>query len=568
MPSAVREADVVIVGLGAAGAVAAYVLTRAGLEVIALEAGPRLDATMMSQDEIRNDIRSWMSPKSKGEVPTWRSSASEQATAPPRSTIMVNAVGGSTVHYDCASYRFLPWNFRSRSLSVERYGPHCIPQGSTLADWPLTYDELEPYYDAVERAIGVSGRAGVVDGRRLDGGNPFEGSRRREYPLPPLRRTGWTELMAAAGRGLGWHPFPSPTAINSMPYQGNDECTYCGFCQSNGCYRNAKGSVDATLIPRAETTGLLTIETEARATSVETDQDGLAREVRYVQDGREQRCRGRVVLIGSFLYENARLLLMSRSKAFPNGLSNNHGQVGRHYMAHLTPFAYGVFPGRRLNRFNGSCGQAVALDDWNGDNFDHAGVGFISGGLFMALQEAKPIAAALDPVPPGVPRWGSGWKAWQKTNAQAVGSVFAQLENLSYENNVLDLDPVVKDPFGTPVIRVTHGVGDMEQRAWDFARERLEEWLRGAGATETWSDPAIMVEPRHPYGGTRTGDDPETSVVDPLGFSHEVPNLGIIGASTFPTSGGHNPTLTLQAVTWRTADHLANSWSSRAATTA
>jgi gluconate 2-dehydrogenase alpha chain len=565
MTAGVSETDVVIIGLGAAGSVAAHSLTRAGLQILALEAGPRVDHTMMTQDELRNDVRSWLSlPKSSGEIPTWRAHPSETATVTRRLTLMVNAVGGSTIHYDCASYRFHPWHFQSLTSSVRRYGPSAVPGDSTLADWPLTYEELEPFYDAIEHAIGVAGQAGNLEGRESTRGNPFEGRRQRGYPLPPLRRTGWTELMSAGATRLGWHPFPSPTAINSEPYNGNPECTYCGFCQANGCYRNAKGSVDVTLLPAAEATGLLTVETGARATRIETDREGYAREVVYVQNGRERRCRARVVLLGTFVYENTRLLLLSKSKAFPHGLANNHGQVGKHYTTHLTPFAYGVFEGRRLNRFNGSCGQAVAVDDWNGDSFDHTDLGFLGGGLFMAMQESKPIAVAADPLPPGIPRWGSGWKDWFRTNAQSIGSAFAQLENLSYEHNVLDLDPTVTDPHGAPVVRVTHALGDVERRSWDFAREKLETWLREAGATETWSVPEILVEPRHAYGGTRMGDDPETSVVDGFGFCHEVPNLGVIGASTFPTSGGHNPTLTLQAIVLRTAEHLAANWTARA----
>ena len=272
----------------------------------------------------------------------------------------------------------------------------------------------------------------------------------------------------------------------------------------------------------------------------------------------------RAILVGGFLYENSRLLLLSRSKAYPNGLSNNHGQVGRHYGCHMCPFVFGLFPGRKLNRWNGSGGQIVVVDDWNGDNFEHDGLGFVGGGSLMAMSEVKPVGAVSEPLPPGVPRWGSGWKAWIRENAQSIGSAFAQFDHLSYEGNVLDLDPVVRDPLGMPVIRVTHRVGDNERRAWTFMKERMEEWLRAAGATETWSLDNIWLDPRHPYGGTRMGDDPDSSVVDRFGFSHEAPNLGVLGASTFPTVGGHNPTLTVQALAWRTAQHLVDDWGTRA----
>ncbi len=558
-----RDVDVVLIGLGAAGGIAAHVLTEAGMEVVALEAGPRVDASMMTLDEIRNDVRSWLSrPKSAGEIPTWRTDPSEPSVPSPWPMLMVNAVGGTTVHYDCASLRLHPWHFAARTRVTERYGPDAIPSDSTLADWPVSYDELEPYYGAVEYAIGVSGAAGNLGGTLNPRGNVFEGPRSRDYPMPPVHPSGFNELMSEAATRLGWHPFQVPSAINSRPYNGNAECTSCGFCLCNGCYRDAKGSTDVTVIRKAEATGRLAIETEARAIRIEVDAEGLVSGVRYVKDGRELVQPARAVLLGGFVYENTRLLLLSRSKAYPNGLANNHGQVGKHYVAHLQPFAFGVFPGRRLNRFSGSGAQITCVDDWNADNFDHSELGFLGGGLLMALQELKPIQVSSDPLPPGIPRWGSSWKGWLKQHAQSVGSATVQLEALPYEGNVLELDPTAKDPFGMPVVRVTHRLREHERRASNFMRAKLELWLSAAGASETWSKEEVFVETRHPYGGTRMGDDPDASVVDRYGFAHEVPNLGIIGASTFPTTGGHNPTLTLQALAWRTAEHLATRESS------
>lgn len=560
-----QAADVVLVGLGAAGGIAAHVLTKAGLEVVALEAGPRVDARTVVFDEIGNDVRDRLSqPKALHEVPTWRPDESAAAAAAPWPVLMVNAVGGSTLHYPGLSARFQPWNFESRSRVIERYGAGAIPPDSTLADWPLRYEELEPFYDAVECEIGVSGSAGNIARKLEPRGNHFEGPRRRDYPMAPLRRTGWTEMTSAAARCLGWHPYPAPAAINSEPYNGNPECTYCGFCASNGCYRNAKGSTDANVIPRAEASGLLRIETLARVIRIDVDADGLARGVSYIKDGRERFQPARTVLLGAFTYENTRLLLLSRSSAYPNGLSNNHGQVGRHFIAHVLPRVFGVFPGRRLNLFSGPWTQATCVDDWNVDNFDHAGLSFVGGGMLTASHELKPIATASGPLPPAVPRWGSAWKAWLKSHAQSVASVTAQFDSLSYETNLLDLDPVAKDPHGVPVVRVTHRLRANEYRGSEFLREKLEMWLLEAGASETWSTESFFVEARHCYGGTRMGDDPDASVVDRYGFSHETPNLAVLGASVFPTAGGCNPTLTVQALAWRTAQRLVDAWPANA----
>ena len=387
--------DVVIVGVGAAGGVAARVLADAGLEVVGLEAGARLDQADFRFDEIHNDIRNWMSePKAKHELPTWRLDRDSAAVPCPWPALMANAVGGSSIHYECVSFRFLPWTFRARRNTVERYGAGSIPAGSTLADWPIGYDDLEPFYELVENAIGVSGRAGRIGGDLDPAGNAFEGPRANAYPMAPLRRTGWSELMASAGSQLGWHPFPAPAAINTDTYDGRPACTYCGFCQSNGCHVDAKGSTASTVIPRAEATGRFRVVTSARALAVAVDVEGHVRAVRYVKDGVERVQPARAVLLAGFTYENVRLLLASRSTAFPDGVANRSGQVGRHFIAHVTPFAFGVFPDRRLNIFNGTIAQATCIDDWNADNFDHSGLDFIGGGLLTSGGELKPVAVA------------------------------------------------------------------------------------------------------------------------------------------------------------------------------
>ncbi len=544
--------DVAIVGLGGAGGIAAHVLTQAGLDVVGLEAGPRVTRDDHAFDEIANDARARLAqPKAVHEQPTWRTDATQDAGPSPWPMVMMNAVGGTTVHYDGLSIRFQPWNFESRTRTIERYGPGAIPGGSTIADWPVSYDELEPYYGLVERAIGVGG----VDG------NPFDGPRGNPYPIPPLRRTGWGTLVADAAAHLGWHPYPAPSAITSVPYDGRETCTFCGFCQHNVCHRDAKGSTNLNVIPWAEATGRLRVETWARVTGIDTGADGRVTGVTFVRDGRAFHQPAKVVLVAGYVYENTRLLLLSASKAHPHGLANGRGQVGRHYMAHLVPTVLGLFPGRRLNLFNGTGTQVTCIDDFNADNFDHAGAGFVGGGMITNAHEFAPLMFARGTLhPPHVPRWGSAWKAWMRANAQSLGSVYAQLDALPYEDTLLDLDPVTTDRHGVPVVRVTHRVHDNEIAAQAFLRARLEELLLEAGAAETWTTPVTIVEPRHCCGGTRMGDDPDTSVVDRWGLAHDAPNLGVLGASVFPSVGGANPTLTVQATAWRTAQRVVDAW--------
>ena len=559
--------DVVVIGLGAAGGIAALGLANAGMKVVGLEAGPRVGAADFLFDEIENDVRNrFGAPKINAEVPTWRPLPEGDATTSRDGRIvslMVNGVGGGTIHYAGQHFRFAPWHFRLRSESIARYGGSVLPADCTAADWPVRYDELEPFYDQVEQELGVSGRAGNLRDRQDSGGNVFEGPRTGDYPLPPLRRTGWTELIAEAARGAGLHPFPGPAAIRSEVHRGLPSCTYCGFCNFNGCYADARGSTFLNAIPEAERTGNLEVVPEARALEIVVDGEGRASGVRYLQAGRAYFQPAALVFLSAHSFENTRLLLLSRSKAYPQGLSNNRGQVGRNTMSHMYVGVDGVFPGRILNRFGGSYAQCTSLDDFNADNFDHSGLGFVGGACISAVQEAKPIAAALS-TPPSVPRWGSVWKAWLKDHGNSVGRLMATAESLPYEDSFLDLDPTVTDRQGVPVVRITYRLHEQENRRYDFLAERMSELLRAAGASETWpSFPKLPAAPfQSVFGATRMGDDPDASVVNRWCLSHEVPNLAVVGASSFPTSSGYNPTGTIQALAWRTAEHIVERWAS------
>jgi len=559
-----RAADVVIVGLGAAGGMAAARLAASGLTVVGLEAGGRYTADQFTVDELANDRRQWLvQGKTSREVPTVRLSRGSAAAPPVRRQLMMNGVGGSKIHSGCGSVRLMPWHFRPRSETIARYGRSALPAGSTLTDWPFGYDELEPYYDKVERMFGVAGQAGNLKGEIQPGGDPFEGPRAQPFPLPPLRRTGWNLLMERAARDLGWHPYPPPAAVNSLPYDGRPACTYCGSCTHNGCWTDAKGLIQLTGLPEAERSGNLTVVTGARVTEILTGRDGRATGVAYLAGGRRLEQRAAVVLLAGFVYENVRLLLLSRSPAHPRGLANRNGQVGRHFTAHALRMTFGEFAGREMNTWSGATGQTTAVSNFNADNFDHADLGFIGGGRIAAVMEKKLLTAARQP-PPGTGRWGTAYKNWLATGLRSMASVAVTVDEMPHEAAYLDLDPSHTDDEGVPVIRVTRDWIDNDRRQAAFLRHRAEEWLRAAGATKVWHSPDVVQNVvAHAYGGTRMGDDPRLSVVDQWGFCHEVPNLGILGPSTFPTASGLAPVLTIEAATWRTADHLAANWHTR-----
>ena len=221
-----------------------------------------------------------------------------------------------------------------------------------------------------------------------------------------------------------------------------------------------------------------------------------------------------------------------------------------------------LFP-HKLNRWYGLPAQGVAVDDFADDNFDHSGLDFIGGGNLWVYSDQRPIAAASMPTFGRAPRWGSQWKSFVSENADRWVNSYLQKTTLPYEDNYLDLHPTVKDPLGDPVIRITADHKDNEKRIAAFVQDKMEQWFLEAGAVATLRQPVgTMGVSTHAYGGTRMGDDPETNVVDRWGFCHEVPNLGLLGASVMGTSGAHNPTLTAQALAWRTAERLVADWRS------
>jgi gluconate 2-dehydrogenase alpha chain len=565
MATQLRGADVVIVGLGAAGGVAAYPLAEAGLDVVGLEAGTWLDRRDFAPDEIRNNVRDWpmLVKKAELERPTSRATSAQTANQ-IGSHPMMNAVGGTTLHYWAQSWRLNPWDFRPVSETERRYGRSRIPAGSTVEDWPFGYEELEPYYDRVEHEIGVSGQAGNVRGRIDARGNKYEGRRERAYPMPPLRWTAFHERMAEAARGLGWNPFPGPAAINTETYGGRSGCGYHGYCNKGGCPIDAKNSPHLTTIPKGLATGNLRVVTRAHVTTIAVDAQGRATGVNYVVGSQEFFQPARVVLLAGYTYENVRMLLLSTSRAYPNGLANNHGQVGRHYLSHHQGAGVSALFPFDLGSWYGLPAQGVAVDEWADDNFDHAGLDFIGGGNLWAMSDNRPISAANGSTFGRSRAWGSGWKRFIQENADRSHGFYIQKTTLPYEDNYLDLDPTVKDPLGFPVIRITGQYKQNETRIAAFLQDKAEQWYREAGAIEVVRGGlgGAMGASTHAYGGTRMGDDPETNVVDRWGFSHEAPNLGVLGASVMGTSGARNPTLTAQALAWRTAAHLVESWSS------
>jgi len=562
MPRSLPKTDVVIVGLGAAGGVAALPLTEAGLKVVGLEAGGWLSERDFPPDELRNGARNWpmSSQKAAREAPTVRASA--DAVAVQGGHPMMNAVGGTTMHYWAQSWRLNPWDFNTVSATRARYGYDRIPADSTVEDWPFGYAELEPYYEKVEYCVGVSGQAGNVQGRVNNNGNIYEGPRAREYPMQALRASPFTDMMSGAANRLGLNPFQGPAAITSELYDGRPPCQYHGFCDRGGCHVRAKSSTAFTTIPKAIATGNLDVVTHARVTNIVTDNNGKVTGVDYVRGNETFFQAADVVLLASYAYENVRLLQLSKSRNFPNGVANNSDQVGRHYLSHHQGAPVSALFPHDLKNWYGLPAQGVAVDDWADDNFDHAELDFIGGANLWVHTNRRPISAAKMNTFGLSRNWGSDWKQFIRQNADRSNTAYIQKTTLPYEHNYLDLDPTVKDAYGLPVTRITARYGDNEKRIAAFAQEKMEQWYLEAGASEVvkFGLGNAMGASTHAYGGTRMGNNSNTNVVNAWGFTHEVPNLGVLGASVMGTSGARNPTLTVQALSWRTAEYLVNNW--------
>jgi gluconate 2-dehydrogenase alpha chain len=562
---ATEKTDVVIVGVGASGGILAAELAKAGMKVVGLERGPRLKTSDFEpHDELRYFQRQDLRPDPKRQPVTWR--ANGNARAHPLPTLSYgNQAGGGTVHYGTLSWRMHEDDFRPRSQTIARYGAAAIPQDSSLVDWPVSYADLEAHYDRAEHEIGVSGKAGNVQGRKIEGGNPFEAARSREYPMPPLLMDQSGLMFDEAARKLGYHPFSSPRAIASQPYNGRPGCTYCGFCQAFGCHVAAKGSILVTKLPEADATGNFKLITGAMVYRVNSDNSGKVTGVSYYgPGGSENTVEADLVILTTFIYDNVRLLMLSKTDTHPNGLANSSGELGRHLMAHMMPNVFVRFDDRFVNNFMGPSAQKHTVDDFNADNFDHNGLGFIRGAqisIGTPNLEGGPLAASTIFPPPGVPRWGATYRDFFSKAYARHGVMVAQTENLPYADQTIDLDPDVRDMYGLPAPRLTYDWRrPNELKRVEFMQGKMEEIGHAIGAPQVWRTPVAPGFPgAHHEGGTRMGSDPKTSVVNKYGQSWDIPNLFVIGSSTFPTMGaGFNPTLTIQALAYYSADAIVN----------
>ncbi len=534
--------EVLIIGSGAGGGALALSLARSGFDVLVLEKGRRLDRHQhYRHDEMEATFGDLFTP-SLGRDPHV---VVYPGRKPQLSRIGWTAicVGGGTEHMGGFLYRFHPEDFRLGS----RFG-----DGNGLVDWPYSYDELEPWYCQAEWEVGVSGVAGA---------NPFEGPRSRPYPMPPLVTHPLTAALDRAATHLGLHPFPTPRSINSAPYQGRPACSYCRFCAGFGCPTGARGSAAAALLPRAEATGRCRVVANAMVRKITVNAFGKADGCVYLdRDGREVRVQAKVVCLSASAVESARLLLLSRSTLFPEGLANGNGLVGQHLQFHAYSGARG--------RFADDAHTNLPLDDphpfLDRSIMDHYflpdGVSEpAKGGVFrFGLPQLLPITESVLAGDNGN-LWGSALKQRLQdylSRHRAVGfEVFHDF--LPNTGTYSELDPELRDSWGLPVARIHLDPSPHHARAGQWLQERGIEVLREMGADDIAATGVGHTVPFLVHGTCRAGRNAETSVLDPWCRSHQVPNLFVVDGSFMPTSGGAAPTLTILANAFRTADHIA-----------
>ncbi len=527
--------DFVIVGSGAAGGILAKELSTAGFSVVVLEQGPRLTESQFDHDEFGTFMQSKNSNNPATQPQTFRATPTDKAQK-ALTLIYGRLVGGSNAHFTANFWRLRPSDFNEASVlgGVRDTG---------LVDWPISYEELEPYYTKAEWELGVSGEPG-----------PFDPPRSRPYPMPSLPIKSSGVLLERGARALGYHPQPTPLAINSQFYNGRPACLHCGFCLFFMCEYRSKSTSMTTMLPVAEATGRCEIRPGSYVARVETNREGRATGVAYF-DARKrlQLQRARAVALCANGAETPRLLLNSAASRFPDGLANSSGVVGR-YLMFNTYFGVNAQFEHPLNEFKSVQNSRMVLDFYDTD----AKRGFYGGGGIDARFGKYPITFALAGLPPGSPTWGEGFA--RGLAEQFPRSMFFGTHgtSLPLESNSITLDPALKDAWGLPCMRVTYKDHADDLKCAEFLAARATDIAQAAGALKTWVEP---VQPQtqsvHLLGTCRMGNDPRTSVVDRYHRTHDVPNLFICDGSSMVTSSRGQPTETISALAFRAGEHIA-----------
>ena len=566
-----KPVDAVIIGFGWAGSILSMELIEAGLQVVALERGEARDtfpdfAYPKVIDELTYGIRGKLFQNLSRETLTIRHGVGDRAL-PYRQFGAFNpgdGVGGAGAHWSGVHFRITPDELRLRSHYEERYGKKFIPEGMTVQDHGVLYDELEPFFDKAERVFGTSGKAYNIKGTIVGGGNPFEGPRSAEYPLPPLKNVYSAELFAKAAAAMGYHPYPLPAANASGPYTNPygaqmGPCNFCGFCGGYGCYMYSKASPNVNILPALRLKPNFELRPNSHVLRVNLDATGKhATGVTYVDgQGREVEQKADLVIVSAFQLHNVRLMLLS-GIGQPYDPATGTGTTGKNFayqnMATVKAFFGTDVP---TNPFIGTGGGGQAIDDFNADHFDHGPLGFVGGSPCWVNQAGvKPIAGLA--VPPGTPNWGAKWKKAAKDYYAHTLSADAHGSNMAYRDCYLDLDPTYRDVHGQPLLRMTFDWKENDIKMTRYVTDKLAGILKSMNPKEmsihvkNFGDhfDTRSYQTTHLVGGAIMGADRKTSAVNKYLQSWDVPNVFVIGSSAFPQGTGYNPTGMMAALAY------------------
>ncbi|MDQ2804192.1 MAG: GMC family oxidoreductase [Pseudomonadota bacterium] len=531
-----ERAEVCIIGAGASGAAAAKVLTEQGVTVVALERGPWRTRETFGGDELANVNRYNLWPDPILNPRTVRTTADET----PRVELFCpvpQMVGGGTVHWQGWLPRFTEDDFRFRTVAGD------LP-GASLADWPISYAELEPYYTKVEWAFGVSGQAGA---------NAFEGKRSRAYPCPPMPMSRYAQKFHAGCRALGWNAFPTPQAALSRPFNGRPATVVSAFAQQHGDPTGTRSSTLNVFVPDAVRTGRYDLRADCYVRELAVDGAGRVKSAVYQDaDGDVLEQEAEVFILACGAVETARLMLLSQSGRFPGGLANGSGLVGRNVTFHEYSAAVGVFDDPVYAWAGGGYVSASSFQFYEHNERR----GFAGGGHIAAAGVGIPLP--INWHLPGRPTWGAAAKQADRDFFNHSMAVAMVVHDMPQHDNRVDLDETVTDAWGLPVARITLTPHRNDLDQGRFLIDRNAEILEAAGAKRTdkvYID-RVTGNCSHQHGTVRMGHDPAASVLDANCRAHEVENLFVVDGSPFPTATGANPTLTIMANAWRVADHI------------
>ncbi len=566
-----KPVDVVIAGGGLVGLTLAKEITaRTSLSVVALErGGPRKTADYATgMDELDHALRYRMMQNLSEETATHRHSLKANAV-PIRQYGSFNpgtGVGGAAEHWGAICYRFYPEHFTLGTFLREKGGR--LPENVAVQDWGFRFDEIEPYYWRAEQLLGVSGKAGNLQGKRVDGGNVFEGPRSHEYPNPPHRLPYAPTVFQKTVRELGYHPYPVPTATLSRNYTNPDgvsrpACAYCGFCSRYGCMIGAKAQPTNILMPVLQKRANFTLKTGCSVRRV-IHKDGKAVGLQYLDaSGEEILQPADIVIVASWTMNNSRLLRLSKVGE-PYDPSTGKGTLGKN-LTHQVNQATRVFFDKPLNAFMGAGGLGIGISDFDGKEGVDGFQGVLRGGNIRLMSTGETAIAGFGAIPPGEVKqeWGSEWKGAALKWHDYAGTISSEAEHLAYRQNFLDLDPTYTDKYGDPLARMTldwteheRAQGTMLAKIHADIAKAMNARSGGSNSRMLESYTITQYQSTHVNGGAIMGASPESSVVNPWLQHWQMPNLWVMGASAFPQNGSGNPTLTILAISLRAADAL------------